>query len=724
MYIKTDKYDSLKKELPKVKENNLKGIIVSYEKNKINKQYISTSNLIDNLKIININHLQNLSFLDDDFNEEEELKKYHSNPQDFLSYHKCFCTSCNHFYEVLTEQEINLQNFTTKNSVRFNMTKIKEINYIDNNGSRKLNTYFNYNDLACPLCKDSTFYFDVPTIEKITNEIDSLYIINTEDEFKLSFYGKNNHIFEIVQEETFDTDYYFFCEEQTEEIIERNKKFMKGKTVHSRFFENKYKNNATVYLSKTNCKYRLIYKKKTNKLFLQSENNFHNIKLSLYGEYVCNALLSTVLTFVEDKEIIDIIESLFEEILLKMPLYQQKKVKDINPLSNIKKSLEEAYEGLKVNQGDINKLNDYNIGKKLILLMHISEYPFYLDFYNDFNIKIVSLKEDISPYQFKKICKEVRNTDELLKFLYPSMNKKVINEYKAINKVHASYYGDDTLNIIAYIVLSSDNKGFVEKELLKNNKLLLNHLKFRNSLYAYESNMYLNKSNIRSILKYFKFNVEEFITLINKSYDFKNYNYENENDYYIFVDTINMMLNIRKKIIHLKERKNYMDEKGLDIFKNNFKHFKVFLKSKKTSFIEFHNQLMRFDICFSRNNHVVYDNYKKEDRDKEFKLKNYSLELPKTYIELAQSAIEMHICSASYTNRIEDRKSVLYYIYDKSKPIVCIEYNPKKKKVIQIKKSFNQLINLEDEKDASLLEFIKKWQIKNSIKFDTNDLKI
>lgn len=751
MYIKSSNYNSLIKELPTIKRNKLNGVIVSYEELGIKRKDILTNEIIDVSKIITIDYFNNV-LIDNDGGVSELNDKGEND--DLLHYYKCYCTNCNHLYEVLNKQRINFRSDTLKDSFRFNYMKVKNITYIDDKGSKQFHSDFKYDYLSCPKCNESTFYFDISLIEKSPLEIDSLYIVNTEDEFKLSFYGKNHHIFEKLTEETFNEDFIFFNELESTESIDKYKKEVIGKTVIGLFYKNKYKDKASVYLSKTNYKYHFIYKKKTNKLIIYKDNSFQNIKFSIYGEYLIDSLINSLFMFISDKEIVDIIYSLFEGIIEQMPLYQRRKINDTKYLLDVKNELESMYEVLNCRYGDYSLLSKYRIGQKLKWLLYIKEYPFYYDFFNDFHIRISRLKENVSPYYFNKIVKESNNTNDVLKILYPSMNKKIINELKLVhNENKVDDVKSDALNLIAYLVLSSNNKGFVEKELLKYNKVLLHQFKIDDALYSYQNGKFLNRKKISSILNYFNFTPESFVHLINKTLNPKleknlkqenkeydcvdedededeneEYYYINENeydyDYYMYIDTIDMMLEIRNKINHLKIMKSTMDEDSLYIFEDNMKHFKSFLKSKKTTVEDFHNQLFRFDVCFSKNSHVVYDNYLEEDKDREFKLKNYSLELPKTYMDLANSAIQMHICAASYTDRIENRTSVLYYIYEGLKPIVCIEYNPKEKKVVQIKKSFNKLIDLNNKEDILLIDFIKKWKTKNLIEFKTNDLNI
>lgn len=733
MYIKTSDYDSLKKEVPSIKKNKLNGVIVSYEEQGIRKKDIITNGIIDASKIITIDYFNHVVI------DETDIVDLDIENDELFQYHKCYCTKCNYFYEVVNQQRINLKSDTLKDAFRFNYMKVKKITYIDDNGSKELTSDFKYDYLSCPKCNESTFYFDVSFIEKAPLEIDALYIVNTEDEFKLSFYGKNHHIFEKLKEETFDKDFIFFHELENPESIERYKKSVIGKTIVGSFYKNKYRDKTSIYLSKTNYKHQFIYKKKTNKLITYKDNSFQNIKYSIYGEYLINSLLSSLLMFVSNKEIVNIVYSLFEEIVAQMPSYQRKKINDTKYLSDIKNELESIYKALNDSYGDYSVLNKYKIGQKFKWLLYIKEYPFYQDFYNDFKIPITRLKENVTQHYFNRIVKESNNSNDVIKVLYPSMNKKVVNEFKLIHKKYKEdNVESDALNLIAYLVLSSNNKGFVEKELMKHNKLLLHQLKIDNALHSYQSGKLLNRKSISSILKYFNFTPESFIALINKTLNPKlerelkeNTNeddylnqYEYDEDYYLYMDIIDMMFEIKHKINYLKSRKESMEEEILYIFEDNLKHFKTFLKSKKTTLLDFNNKLLRFDICFSQNNHVVYDNYLEEDREKEFKMECYSLELPKTYVELADSALKMHICAASYTERIEKRESVLYYLYKNKKPIVCIEYNPKLNKVVQVKKSFNKLILKDNKEDISILNFIRKWKTKNSINFETNDINL
>lgn len=66
----------------------------------------------------------------------------------------------------------------------------------------------------------------------------------------------------------------------------------------------------------------------------------------------------------------------------------------------------------------------------------------------------------------------------------------------------------------------------------------------------------------------------------------------------------------------------------------------------------------------------------------------------------------MNICVGSYGQMAVNKQVIIATAYEGDKPIVCIEIVPAMRKVVQVKKSFNRIVQNEDVEAVILKEYL------------------
>ncbi|MEK3955625.1 PcfJ domain-containing protein [Psychrobacillus sp. FSL K6-1464] len=98
--------------------------------------------------------------------------------------------------------------------------------------------------------------------------------------------------------------------------------------------------------------------------------------------------------------------------------------------------------------------------------------------------------------------------------------------------------------------------------------------------------------------------------------------------------------------------------------------------------------------------------YKESEKKLEVSIGNLDIRLALDTHELVDIGSRMNICVGSYGQMAVNKQVIIATAYEGDKPIVCIEIVPAMRKVVQVKKSFNRIVQNEDVEAVILKEYL------------------
>lgn len=298
---------------------------------------------------------------------------------------------------------------------------------------------------------------------------------------------------------------------------------------------------------------------------------------------------------------------------------------------------------------------------------------------------------------------QARSGVEAMQVLYPNMGKKALRRTLSDKSIMSRSYDSQRWYVMPFVLYMLKDPNDINAALKEaKNVRVTNQLLVENKHYAF--------SRLKRLVQ--KVSGGRFLSLLEK--EIRNETFFDPDRTYPFLgnslpgsvnlilDTLRMMTQI--DILSGRYPEQLDVEEELD-------------RQEVKNLLGLHDALARIHYQYEDATYGLPISYTEKERQLEWEEDGYSFKLAESKRELNDIGKKMNICVGSYGSEAFAKELTILTVQSAAGYDVCVEI--RKKKIVQVKKRFNERIN--PTSDAKLHACFKKWVQRSELKLDTND---
>ena len=298
---------------------------------------------------------------------------------------------------------------------------------------------------------------------------------------------------------------------------------------------------------------------------------------------------------------------------------------------------------------------------------------------------------------------QARSGVEVMQVLYPNMGKKALRRTLSDKSIMSRSYNPQWWNVNPFVLYTLEDPNDINAVLKEAKDVIAtNQLCIENKLYAF--------SRLKRLAQ--KVSGGRFLSLMEKDIRNKTFFRSDRTDHFLgrslpgsvglLFDTLRMMIQIDTLSGRYPEQLDVQEELDRKEVKN--------LSGLHDALVHIHRQ-------YEDATYGLSISYTEKERQLEWEEDGYSFKLAESKRELNDIGKKMNICVGSYGSEAFAKELTILTVQSAAGYDVCVEI--RKKKIVQVKKRFNERIN--STSDTKLHTCFKKWVQHSKLKLDTND---
>ena len=298
---------------------------------------------------------------------------------------------------------------------------------------------------------------------------------------------------------------------------------------------------------------------------------------------------------------------------------------------------------------------------------------------------------------------QARSGVEVMQVLYPNMGKKALRRILSDKSIMSrSYYSQASyvMPFVLYILKDPNDINAALKE--AKNVRVTNQLLVGDKHYAF--------SRLKRLVQ--KVSGGRFLPLVEKEIRNETFFHSNRTDPFIIhsmTGSFNLILDMLRMMTQIDVLSGRYPEQ-LDVEEE-------LDRQEVKNLLGLHDALALIHRQYEDVTYGLPISYTEKERQLEWEKDGYSFKLAESKRELNDIGNKMNICVGSYGNEAFSKKLTILTVQSDAGYDVCVEI--KNKKIVQVKKRFNQRID--PISDAKLHTCFKEWAQRSKLKLNTND---
>lgn len=298
---------------------------------------------------------------------------------------------------------------------------------------------------------------------------------------------------------------------------------------------------------------------------------------------------------------------------------------------------------------------------------------------------------------------QARSGIEAMQVLYPNMGKKALRRTLSDKSIMSRSFNSQWWNVMPFVLYTLEDPNDINAALKEaKNVRVTNQLRVEDKQYAF--------SRLKRLVQ--KVSGGRFLSLMEKDIRNETFFHSDRTDPIfghslpgsvgLIFDTLRMMTQIDVLSGRYPEQLDVQEE--LD-------------RQEVKDLLGLHNALALIHYQYEDATYGLPISYTEKERQLEWEEDGYSFKLAESKRELNDIGNKMSICVGSYGSEAFAKELTILTVQSAAGYDVCVEI--RKKKIVQVKKRFNERIN--PNSDVNLHACFKKWVQRSELKLDTND---